>query len=132
MDCIRRHEKDGWVFEASLVDAAVSGTTVHRDQLNMLRHQVRAGEIDCVVVYKLDRLSRDLGDFTTLMKEFSDHNVAFVSATQSIETHTPEGKLSMNMMAVVADYEAAIIRSRLRDKINACKAQGSWVCCMAP
>lgn len=132
MDCIRRHEKDGWVFVASFVDAAVSGTTVHRDQLNMLRHQVRAGEIDCVVVYKLDRLSRDLGDFTTLMKEFSDHNVAFVSATQSIETHTPEGKLSMNMMAVVADYEAAIIRSRLRDKINACKAQGRWVCGSAP
>lgn len=132
MDCIRRHEKDGWVFVGSYVDAAVSGTTVDRAQLNLLRQQVRAGEVDCVVVYKLDRLSRDLGDFTTLMKEFSDHNVAFISATQSIETRTPEGKLSMNMMAVVADYEAAIIRARLRDKINACKAQGRWVCGSAP
>ena len=66
------------------------------------------------------------------MKEFAAHNVSFISATQSIETHTPEGKLSMNMMAVVADYEAAMIRARLRDKINACKAQGRWVGGNAP
>ena len=132
MDCIRRHEKDGWVFTGSFVDAAVSGTTVDRAQLNMLRQQVRAGEVDCVVVYKLDRLSRDLGDFTALMKEFAAHNVSFISATQTIETQTPEGKLSMNMMAVVADYEAAMIRARLRDKINACKAQGRWVGGNAP
>ena len=132
LECIKRHEDDGWVFVGSFVDAAVSGTTVDRAQLNLLRQQVRAGAIDCVVVYKLDRLSRDLGDFTTLMKEFSEHNVAFISATQSIETHTPEGKLSMNMMAVVADYEAAIIRARLRDKINAAKAQGRWVGGHAP
>lgn len=132
LECIKRHENDGWVFVGSFVDAAVSGTTVDRAQLNMLRQQVRAGAIDCVVVYKLDRLSRDLGDFTTLMKEFNEHNVAFISATQSIETHTPEGKLSMNMMAVVADYEAAIIRARLKDKINAAKSQGRWVGGKAP
>ncbi|MBQ2379455.1 MAG: recombinase family protein [Akkermansia sp.] len=132
LECIKRHEHDGWVFVGSYVDAAVSGTTVDRAQLNMLRQQVRAGAIDCVVVYKLDRLSRDLGDFTTLMKEFSEHKVKFISATQAIETHTPEGKLSMNMMAVVADYEAAIIRARLKDKINAAKAQGRWVGGKAP
>ncbi len=127
MKFIERNSENGWVHVGTYCDAAVSGTTVEREQLTRLRQQVKAGALDYVVVYKLDRLSRDLTDFAVLMKEFVAHGVTFVSATQALEAHTPEGKLSMNMMAVVADYEAAMIRARIRDKLRATRAQGRWV-----
>lgn len=132
MRAIQSHASDGWSLVGTYVDAAVSGTTVEREQLSRLREQVRAGNIDCVVVYKLDRLSRDLSDFTLLMREFNEYGVHFVSATQSLENVTPEGKFTMNMMAAVADFEAAMIRARLRDKYNAAKAKGYWVAGKAP
>lgn len=132
MRCIHQHAADGWTLAGTYVDAAVSGTTVEREQLSKLRAEVRAHNIDCVVVYKLDRLSRDLGDFTNLMKEFSDNGVHFVSATQALENMTPEGKFTMNMMAAVADFEAAMIRTRLRDKFNEAKSKGYWVSGHAP
>ncbi len=127
MKFIERNSENGWVHVGTYTDAAVSGTTVEREQLTRLRQQVKAGALDYVVVYKLDRLSRDLTDFAVLMKEFIAHGVTFVSATQALEAHTPEGKFSMNMMAVVADYEAAMIRARIRDKLRATRAQGLWV-----
>ena len=127
MKFIERHKDDGWVYTGTYVDAAVSGTTVEREQLTALRRLVKAGAVDCIVVYKLDRLSRDLADFSILMKEFAENGVIFESTTQCLQSDTPEGKLSMNMMAVVADYEAAIIRARLRDKIRATRARGRWV-----
>ncbi len=127
MNFIARHSAEGWVCVGTYCDAAVSGTTVEREQLTRLRQQVKAHAVDRVVVYKLDRLSRDLADFTILMKEFADNGVSFVSATQALEAHTPEGKLSMNMMAAVADYEAAVIRARIRDKLRATREKGLWV-----
>ena len=127
MNFIARHSAEGWVCVGTYCDAAVSGTTVEREQLTRLRQQVKAHAVDRVVVYKLDCLSRDLADFTILMKEFADNGVSFVSATQALEAHTPEGKLSMNMMAVVADYEAAMIRARIRDKLRATREKGLWV-----
>lgn len=127
MRCIASHAAEGWTLVGTYVDAAVSGTTVEREQLCRLRAQVRAGNLDCVVVYKLDRLSRYLPDYSTLMREFKENNVAFVSATQTFENKTPEGQFTMNMMAAVADFEAAMIRTRLRDKFNAAKAKGYWV-----
>ena len=68
MKFIERHKDDGWVYTGTYVDAAVSGTTVEREQLTALRRLVKAGAVDCIVVYKLDRLSRDLADFSILMK----------------------------------------------------------------
>ncbi len=127
MKFIERNSANGWVYVGTYCDAAVSGTTVEREQLTLLRKQVKAGALDYVVVYKLDRLSRDLTDFAVLMKEFESHGVTFVSATQALEANTPEGKFSMNMMAAVADFEAAMIRTRIRDKLRATRAQGRWV-----
>lgn len=127
MRCIAGHAAEGWTLVGTYVDAAVSGTTVEREQLSRLRAMVRAGKLDCVVVYKLDRLSRDLADFSALMREFADNGVKFVSATQALESNTPEGKFTMNMMAAVADFEAAMIRTRLRDKFNTAKSKGYWV-----
>jgi site-specific DNA recombinase len=94
--------------------------------LKRLLADIEAGKIDCVVVYKVDRLSRSLLDFARMMEVFEKHNVSFVSVTQQINTGTSMGRLMMNVLLSFAQFEREIIGERTRDKIRAARRKGKW------
>src|SRR5438445_13463630 len=85
-----------------------------------------AGEVDCVVVYKVDRLSRSLLDFARMMETFEQHQVAFVSVTQQFNTAHSMGRLVLNVLLSFAQFEREIISERTRDKIAAARRKGKW------
>jgi hypothetical protein len=82
---------------------------------------------DCVVIYKADRLSRSLFDFTRLMRIFDQHGVSFVSVTQQFNSSTPMGRLTLNILLSFAEFERQIISERTRDKIAAARRKGKWM-----
>jgi site-specific DNA recombinase len=88
---------------------------------------VRAGEIDIVLVYKVDRLTRSLADFAKLIELFDAHGVSFVSVTQSFNTSSSMGRLTLNVLLSFAQFERELIGERVRDKIAASKRKGLWV-----
>ena len=88
---------------------------------------IRARKIDIVVVYKVDRLTRALGDFAKLVEVFDEHSVSFVSVTQSFNTTSSMGRLTLNMLLSFAQFEREVIGERVRDKIAASKKKGIWV-----
>ena len=88
---------------------------------------MRACRIDVVVVYKVDRLTRSLADFATLIELFDAHAVSFVSVTQSFNTTTSMGRLTLNILLSFAQFEREVIGERVRDKIAASKRKGMWV-----
>lgn len=87
---------------------------------------IDAGSIDCVVVYKVDRLSRSLMDFARIVETFERHNVSFVSVTQHFNTTNSMGRLTLNILLSLAQFERAIIGERIRDKIAASRQKGKW------
>ena len=87
---------------------------------------IEAGNVDCVVVYKVDRLSRILLDFARMMETFDRHHVAFVSVTQQFNTSTSMGRLVLNVLLSFAQFEREIISERTRDKIAAARRKGKW------
>jgi site-specific DNA recombinase len=87
---------------------------------------IEAAKIDCVVVYKVDRLSRSLLDFTKIMETFDKHHVSFVAFTQQINTATPMGRLMLNVLMSFAQFERELISERTRDKIAAARRKGKW------
>jgi Site-specific recombinases, DNA invertase Pin homologs len=93
---------------------------------------VGAGRIDVVVVYKVDRLTRSLADFAKLVELFDAHKVSFVSVTQSFNTTTSMGRLSLNVLLSFAQFEREIAGERIRDKIAALKKKGLWMGGVAP
>jgi DNA invertase Pin-like site-specific DNA recombinase len=93
---------------------------------------VRAGKIDVIVVYKVDRLTRSLADFAKLVELFDQHNVSFVSVTQQFNTTTSMGRLTLNVLLSFAQFEREVTSERIRDKISASKRKGLWVGGMAP
>src|SRR6476646_7405997 len=88
---------------------------------------VAAGTIDNVVVYKIDRLSRSLLDFSKLVDVFERHQVTFVSITQQFSTTTSMGRLTLNMLLSFAKFEREVTSERIRDKIAASKQIGMWM-----
>jgi site-specific DNA recombinase len=88
---------------------------------------VRSGKIDIVLVYKVDRLTRSLADFAKLIELFDAHDVSFVSVTQSFNTHSSMGRLTLNVLLSFAQFERELIGERVRDKIAASKRKGLWV-----
>ena len=88
---------------------------------------VRAGKIDIVLVYKVDRLTRSLADFAKLIELFEAHSVSFVSVTQSFNTRSSMGRLTLNVLLSFAQFERELIGERVRDKIAASKRKGLWV-----
>ena len=88
---------------------------------------IRAGKIDIVVVYKVDRLTRSLADFAKLIELFDAHGVSFVSVTQSFNTSSSMGRLTLNVLLSFAQFERELIGERVRDKIAASKRKGLWV-----
>jgi site-specific DNA recombinase len=92
-----------------------------------LLHAVEAGELDCVVVYKVDRLSRSLLDFTRMLSVFEKHKVSFVAVTQQFNTSTSLGRLTLNILLSFAQFERELIGERTRDKMSAARRKGKWV-----
>jgi DNA invertase Pin-like site-specific DNA recombinase len=93
---------------------------------------VRAGRVDVIVVYKVDRLTRSLADFAKLVELFDRHNLSFVSVTQQFNTTTSMGRLTLNVLLSFAQFEREVTSERIRDKIAASKRKGLWVGGMAP
>jgi site-specific DNA recombinase len=98
-----------------------------RPALQALLDQVRARKIDIIVVYKVDRLTRSLADFAKLVELFDEHGVSFVSITQSFNTTSSMGRLTLNVLLSFAQFEREVIGERVRDKIAASKSKGIWV-----
>ena len=93
---------------------------------------MRAGKIDVIVVYKVDRLTRSLADFAKLVELFDRHGVSFVSVTQQFNTTSSMGRLTLNVLLSFAQFEREVTSERIRDKIAASKRKGLWVGGMAP
>ena len=97
-----------------------------RPALKRLLADIEAGKIDCVVVYKVDRLSRSLLDFARMMEVFEQHGVSFVSVTQQFNTASSMGRLVLNVLLSFAQFEREMISERVRDKIAASRRKGKW------
>src|SRR4029079_5842675 len=108
-------------------DGGFSGGNTDRPALHRLLDDVRAGKIDVIVVYKVDRLTRSLADFAKLVELFDQHNVSFVSVTQQFNTTTSMGRLTLNVLLSFAQFEREVTSERIRDKIAASKRKGIWV-----
>jgi site-specific DNA recombinase len=108
-------------------DGGLSGASLNRPALQMLLAEIRARKIDIVVVYKVDRLTRALGDFAKLVELFDEFGVSFVSVTQSFNTTSSMGRLTLNVLLSFAQFEREVIGERVRDKIAASKKKGIWV-----
>jgi site-specific DNA recombinase len=104
-----------------------TGASLDRPALQSLLADVRAGRINIVVVYKVDRLTRSLADFAKLVELFDQHGVSFVSVTQSFNTTSSMGRLTLNVLLSFAQFEREVIGERVRDKIAASKRKGIWV-----
>jgi site-specific DNA recombinase len=113
-------------------DGGFSGGNTDRPALQRLLADVRAGKIDVIVVYKVDRLTRSLADFAKLVELFDKHEVSFVSVTQQFNTTTSMGRLTLNVLLSFAQFEREVTSERIRDKIAASKRKGLWVGGMAP
>jgi DNA invertase Pin-like site-specific DNA recombinase len=117
----------GWEYYKTYTDGGISGGTMERPALKEMLADMRAGKIQCVLVYKIDRLSRSIYDFKRMMKEdFEKHDCNLVSITQSFDTSTAMGKLTLNMLLSFAEFEREVASERVRDKIRASKAKGMW------
>jgi DNA invertase Pin-like site-specific DNA recombinase len=125
---IRSQAHEGWRLIADRYDdGAFSGASLDRPALQQLLADVRAGKITVVVVYKVDRLTRSLADFAKLVELFDQHGVSFVSVTQSFNTTSSMGRLTLNVLLSFAQFEREVIGERVRDKIAASKRKGLWV-----
>ncbi len=130
---IRSQAHAGWtLLRAKYDDGGFSGGNTDRPALQRLLEDVRAGKVDVIVVYKVDRLTRSLADFAKLVELFDKHNVSFVSVTQQFNTTTSMGRLTLNVLLSFAQFEREVTSERIRDKIAASKRKGLWVGGMAP
>jgi DNA invertase Pin-like site-specific DNA recombinase len=125
---IASQRSEGWVLVHDRYDdGGVSGGTLERPALKRLLADIEAGLVDVVVVYKIDRLSRSLMDFAKLVQIFDQNEVTFVSVTQSFNTTTSMGRLTLNILLSFAQFEREVIGERVRDKIAASRARGMWM-----
>jgi len=113
-------------------DGGFSGGSTDRPALQRLLDDVRAGKVQIIVVYKVDRLTRSLADFAKLVELFNAHGVSFVSVTQQFNTTTSMGRLTLNVLLSFAQFEREVTAERIRDKIAASKRKGLWVGGMVP
>ena len=125
---IKSQAHEGWsLIPTSFDDGGLSGASLDRPALQKLLDLVRAKKIDVIVVYKVDRLTRSLADFAKLVELFDAHEVSFVSVTQSFNTTSSMGRLTLNVLLSFAQFEREVIGERVRDKVAASKRKGLWV-----
>jgi site-specific DNA recombinase len=125
---VKSQAHEGWrLLPEHYDDGGLSGASLDRPALQLLLNQVRQGRVDVIVVYKVDRLTRSLADFAKLVEAFDAHEVSFVSVTQSFNTTSSMGRLTLNVLLSFAQFEREVIGERVRDKIAASKRKGIWV-----
>lgn len=125
---INSQKHEGWVaLPGQYDDGGFTGANTDRPALQKLLSDIKAGGINCVVVYKVDRLSRSLMDFTQLLEFFDKYNVTFVSVTQAFNTNTSMGRLTLNILLSFAQFEREIISERTKDKMAAARKKGQWL-----
>jgi len=125
---VKSQAHEGWRLLAEHYDdGGLSGASLERPALQLLLSQVKQGRVDVIVVYKVDRLTRSLADFAKLVETFDAHEVSFVSVTQSFNTTSSMGRLTLNVLLSFAQFEREVIGERVRDKIAASKRKGIWV-----
>ena len=127
-DYIASQRHEGWVcLPEHFDDGGFSGGNLERPALRSLMARIEAGEVDAVVVYKVDRLSRSLLDFTRIMEVLDKRGVSFVSVTQQFNTTNSMRRLTLNILLSFAQFEREIISERTRDKMSAARKKGKWI-----
>jgi len=125
---IKSQQHEGWILvEKQYNDGGFSGGTLERPALKELFQDIEAGKIDTVVVYKIDRLTRSLMDFSKIVELFDKKLVSFVSITQQFNTTTSMGRLTLNILLSFAQFEREVTGERIRDKVAASKKKGIWM-----
>ncbi|MEN6386032.1 MAG: recombinase family protein [Phycisphaerales bacterium] len=124
---IKSQKHEGWVcLPEKYDDGGYTGGNLDRPAAQRLLADVEDGKIDCIVVYKVDRLSRSLMDFARIIEILDKNNVSFVSVTQQFNTTTSMGRLTLNILLSFAQFEREIISERTRDKIAGARRKGKW------
>jgi DNA invertase Pin-like site-specific DNA recombinase len=125
---IASQKHEGWqVIKTHYDDGGYSGGSMERPGLQQLLQDIRDNKVDVIVVYKIDRLTRSLLDFAKMVETFDNHQVSFVSITQSFNTTTSMGRLTLNVLLSFAQFEREVTGERIRDKIAASKKKGIWM-----
>jgi len=125
---IKSQKHAGWtLIPHHYDDGGFTGGNLDRPALQRLLEDIDGHQIDCVVVYKVDRLSRSLLDFARLVDRFDQRSVSFVSVTQQFNTTTSLGRLTLNILLSFAQFEREIISERTSDKMSAARRKGKWV-----
>ena len=125
---IASQRAEGWIPVADdYDDPAFSGGNMERPALKRLMADIEDGKIDVVVIYKIDRLTRSLADFSKMVEVFERYGVSFVSVTQQFNTTTSMGRLMLNILLSFAQFEREVTGERIRDKITASKKKGMWM-----
>src|SRR5687767_12837917 len=124
---VASQRNEGWAcLPDRYDDGGYTGGNLERPAMTRLLADISAGRVDCVVVYKVDRLSRSLMDFSRVMETFDKHGVSFVSVTQQFNTTHSMGRLTLNILLSFAQFEREIISERTRDKIAAARRKGKF------
>ncbi len=124
---ILSQKNEGWVcLPDRYDDGGFTGGNMERPALQQLLNDVKAGKVNCIIVYKLDRLSRSLMDFAKIIEILDQYNASFVSVTQQFSTSDSMGRLTLNILLSFAQFEREIISERTRDKIAASRRKGKW------
>lgn len=124
---VTSQQREGWsILPEKYDDGGFTGGNMDRPALKRLMQDIKDGKIDCVVVYKVDRLSRSLLDFSRIMEIFDKYQVSFVSVTQQFNTSTSMGRLVLHVLLSFAQFEREIISERTRDKMAAARRKGKW------
>jgi site-specific DNA recombinase len=125
---VASQKREGWLPIPEMYDdGGFSGATMERPAFQRLMSDIEAGQIDVVVVYKVDRLTRSLSDFAKIVDIFDKHSVSFVSVTQQFNTTSSMGRLTLNILLSFAQFEREVTGERIRDKIAASKKKGIWM-----
>ena len=125
---VASQKREGWsLIKEMYDDGGFSGATMERPSFQRLLSDVNAGQIDVVVVYKVDRLTRSLSDFAKIVDVFDKHSASFVSVTQQFNTTSSMGRLTLNILLSFAQFEREVTGERIRDKIAASKKKGMWM-----
>ncbi|MDP8267081.1 MAG: recombinase family protein, partial [Candidatus Aceula meridiana] len=124
---IASQKSQGWItLPEKYDDGGFTGSNIERPAVQRLLKDIADGKIDCVIVYKVDRLSRSLLDFTRLLGTFEQNNVTFVSVTQHFNTNSSMGRLTLNILLSFAQFEREMISERTADKIGAARRKGKY------
>ena len=125
---IRSQRSEGWTLvPAAYDDGGISGGTMERPALQRLFAHIEEKRVDVIVVYKVDRLTRSLADFSKMVELFDRFGVSFVAVTQQFNTTTSMGRLTLNVLLSFAQFEREVTAERIRDKIAASKKKGLWM-----